>query len=422
MVGDDHPGLLADRPEAVVGGIGRRAEAGRRLDRRRPHGDDPGTQGDAALELDGGSLRVHEGEHRCREDPIVVGVAPLVVDPAVERAEHRAQCGRIVPEQLLDAEREGWEHDDALDALGVEDGQPRPTGAVLGAGGLHLADHRPSPLTLGGLAPEVLGERTGLGHRGEGRVLDHPEDLVADRQDATAAVVGGPGEGIGELGRQVPGEGVVILVVVLVSVVEGVVDTGRCLGWHGCSLVLLAIAEERTVRDSILEHPHSGMASGNGYGYAIHGRVGTRDGGQEVVTERQGEGRSTSAGIAQPGGDPRGREVPRRDRGPGRPEHAGAGSGAQLRRHQHLLVLPLQGRARHGAHQQGRSGDVPRAAAHRRGQLGRRALRLLRRLPRTAQRRPRSTERSSPTAPSPSTRTAPWHPRCSDGSRPAWRS
>jgi hypothetical protein len=87
--------------------------------------------------------RGHDGR---REDPALVVIRPLVVQPLVERAQRHHREGRVVLQPLLDQARQRRDHDGRMDALLVEQRQPR--------GG--LAEGRDRAYRLPGQLPQRL--------------------------------------------------------------------------------------------------------------------------------------------------------------------------------------------------------------------------------------------------------------------------
>ena len=84
---------------------------------RAPPLDDP-------LELGDGLVHHGQGDHRHREDPVLVVEGPVLVHPLVQGVDdHMGEVG-VVLHSLLDQAGQRGEHGGALDALLVEELEP----------------------------------------------------------------------------------------------------------------------------------------------------------------------------------------------------------------------------------------------------------------------------------------------------------
>ena len=130
--------------------------------------------------------------------------------------------GSCVSSVLVDhAERR--EQPDLVEAVDVEGGDAGVAVAVLGTDAVAGLEQLERVVVVR-VAPEVVGEDAGLGHRVERRVDDGAADLAADHV-VLASVDLGPLDDPGAEGRvEVPGEGVERLVVVVVGVERPVVQ------------------------------------------------------------------------------------------------------------------------------------------------------------------------------------------------------
>ena len=189
--------------------------------------DDAGIGQQDALELGHRGLHVDQGQHRRREDALLVGVAPIVLEPAVEGLEGGDQGRRVVSKRLLHADPERREQEAPVEALLVHDPQPGVAVAVLRVNGLELTEEGPHVLGARVATSEVLVEAARLRDGIEERVGDEAVDLPAHQQ--TPATVDlrplhGP---LGHFGIDVAGVGVGRLVVVVVGVEDAVLERRR---------------------------------------------------------------------------------------------------------------------------------------------------------------------------------------------------
>ena len=164
--------------------------------------------------------------HGRAEDALLVGEAPVLLQPPVEGPERGEQRGRVVEQRLLHADAEGGKEDRAAHALLVHQLQTGVAVAVLGvvAHRVEVAEELPDPLALGVAAAEVLVERARLRDGVEGRVGDEAVDLAADEQPLLAVDLTPLHRALGHARLGVAGEGVDRLVVVVVAVEDLEVD------------------------------------------------------------------------------------------------------------------------------------------------------------------------------------------------------
>ncbi len=164
------------------------------------------------------------------EDPLVVGVAPVLVEPAVEGAQHLDGGLDVRLHGAFHADALGREQPRCFDALDVH---TREAGIVVEPlrmrGGVLAGQLVADPL-LAALSGEVVVERPRAGagmdvaRAGDDRVGPLAEEVaglaVGDPQNDTA---------VGELGVAVAGKGVADLPVVVVGVEDG--PRCRSRGW-----------------------------------------------------------------------------------------------------------------------------------------------------------------------------------------------
>ncbi|CAI7975971.1 hypothetical protein FRAHR75_200077 [Frankia sp. Hr75.2] len=217
MEHDPDPGLGRHRPEPVEVGVRGGAAA-----------DRPGAQVHQArvgvqhpLQLGHGVVDVEQGEHRNGEDPVLLGVAPVLLEPPVERAQAGVGQFDVVRHVLLDGHAEGGQHDGRLDTLVVHQVQPR---GPLDERGVVL---RVQDLAVGE-AVRHLADEQALQRAGGGRVVPghHAHEGAAVAQIDPAQAVGpalDPYGALLETGLDMPGEAVVGLVVVAIGIDQLVV-------------------------------------------------------------------------------------------------------------------------------------------------------------------------------------------------------
>ena len=128
---------------------------------------------------------VDQGEHGRGEDALLVGEAPVLVQPAVERPERGEQRRRVVDAAPAPCRRRGWAGRSRrrmpCSSISCEAGVAVAVLGVL-AHRVEVAEQLPDVLALRVAAAEVLVERARLGDRVERRVRDEAVDLPADQQ------------------------------------------------------------------------------------------------------------------------------------------------------------------------------------------------------------------------------------------------
>ena len=214
---DGDPRLVDPGPERVEPGVERRVPARGGGRGRGAHDEHPGPLAKRPLQLLDGPVRVGEGDVGGGEDAVAVREAPVVVQPPVEGPEGGADGLGVVVKRLLVDHPERGEQPAPGQALLVEHAQSGLGIAVLGADRLVVAEpgERVDPVAV---APEVVVEAAGLGHRVEGGVRDGPAHPPAEHV-ILAAVDGRPLHAPGpERGVEVAGEGVDRFVVVVVRI------------------------------------------------------------------------------------------------------------------------------------------------------------------------------------------------------------
>ena len=165
-------------------------------------------------------------DDRRGEDPVLVVERPLLVDPLVERVDHGVGQLGVVPQALLEQAGQRREHQGPVDAQLVHQLEAGAGLAERGDGPHRLADQLPVRLALGVAVPEVLLLGARPGHDLEGRVRDVLADRALDH-DLRAAVDLDVVDGAAVPVGQVPGEGVLGLVEVVVGVEDGEVAAGE---------------------------------------------------------------------------------------------------------------------------------------------------------------------------------------------------
>ena len=211
--------LLGETPEAVEDRIGGRPQAVGGDRGAVADGDDTRAVVEAPLELLDEPVRVRRVQVRNSEDAVLVGEAPLVFDPAVERPAHldrRLDVGRQHRRLEHDALRREQPH--GLDALRVHDLQALVALVPLGVLRRRLVERREEFLS-GQLPREVVHERArlrpGVHVAGPGQ---HREDLAVEDVAQHAVDFLHLHAALGELRIAVPGERVARLPVVVVGV------------------------------------------------------------------------------------------------------------------------------------------------------------------------------------------------------------
>ena len=169
------------------------------------------------LQFGDGGHGVEHLDVRGGEDPPLVGVAPVVVEPAVERLEHGHRRLRVVAESVLETDAERGEQQRCHDPLLVHHLQADVTVPVLGPDRLQLTEGLDDVLLLR-VAAVPVEEGSRLGDGIEGRVGDVGAHLPADQQ-APAPVDLDPADApVPQALVLVAGEGILGFVVVVVEV------------------------------------------------------------------------------------------------------------------------------------------------------------------------------------------------------------
>jgi hypothetical protein len=219
--GDRDPGLVELGPHRIELGVAGRHVAVPARHGTGDHHDDAGAGLEDSSHLGGRRVRVGQSDHRRGVEPTVAAVvAPVVVEPLVERLEGGVEGRDVVLERLLHAHAEGGEQQGAIHPLLVEQVDPGVTVAVAGVLGdrRELAEHRLQVHATLVATPEVRLKAAGLGDRIEGGVRDELVDLPAHEEPLLAADVGPLHAPLGHRRVDVAGEGVLRLVVVVVGV------------------------------------------------------------------------------------------------------------------------------------------------------------------------------------------------------------
>ena len=222
-----HAVVVEELPHRVVVGMAQRAVVAVAVGHRGgPEVHHSQTPADGPLQLAQRPLDVHQAQVQGGEQALLVGEAPVVVQPAVERPERGGDGPDVVLQAGLHAHAQSGEHEASAQPLGVHEGQPLVAVAVGGADGVELAEGL-AHVAGRGLGPEVLVEDAGLGHRVEGGVGDEPVDAPGHDQPLLAPDVGPLHAALGHLGVDVTGEGVGGLVIVVVGVESEIPEVGH---------------------------------------------------------------------------------------------------------------------------------------------------------------------------------------------------
>ena len=221
--GYDQSGFGYPGPEGVEYRVGRRFGAFGRVGRAVADRDDPCASPGAPFDLLDRLVEVRQGEERDGEDAVVVGEAPVVVEPAVEGPEDVDGRLGVGLHRAFHADALRREQPCRLDALLVHAAQPgvavEPFGVLVGV----LARQLVAQTGLVAPAGEVLVEGPGPGPHVHvaGAGQDRMDPVVVGEDVAGFAVaveVDEPHASVRELGVAVAGEGLAGLPIVVVGV------------------------------------------------------------------------------------------------------------------------------------------------------------------------------------------------------------
>ena len=169
------------------------------------------------LQLDHGFVQVGQRDVGRGEDPVLVGHAPVLGQPPVERAEEQDDRTGVVLERVLVHHAERRKEPDLLQPLPVHYLEAGVAVPVLGTDGLGRS-HQLVRGTIPGIAPEVVEQRAcrrdrverGVGH---GAVDAAAESVVLPAADVDPLDHPGP-----VLGAEMARKGIQCFVVVVVGV------------------------------------------------------------------------------------------------------------------------------------------------------------------------------------------------------------
>ena len=219
--------VVEELPHRVVVGMAQRAVVAVAVGHRgSPEVHHPKAPADGPLQLAQRPVDVRQAQIQGGEQALLVGEAPVVVEPAVEGPKSGGDGPYVVFQAGLHAHAQGGEHEAPAQPLGVHEGQALVAVSVGRADGVELAEGL-AHVAGRGLGPEVLVEDAGLGHRVEGGVGDEPVDAPGHDQPLLAPDVGPLHAALGHLGVDVAGEGVGGLVVVVVGVESEILEVGH---------------------------------------------------------------------------------------------------------------------------------------------------------------------------------------------------
>ena len=159
-----------------------------------------------------------------RDDPVLVGEAPVLIEPLVEAVEGGEGRLDVALERRFHADAERREHEAGLEPLLIHHGDSGVAVTVL-VGDRDEFTKRLTHVGLGDLAAEVVVEAARAGHGIKGRVGDEAVDLAADQESLASVDLRPLHASLVHLGIDVAGERVFGLVVVVVGV-------ERCEGKH----------------------------------------------------------------------------------------------------------------------------------------------------------------------------------------------
>ena len=193
-----------------------------------PHEHAPRPLFEGPLELLEGCGGIDECDVRGGEDPLPVGEAPVLREPAVEGPERRHAGFRILLERGLHADAQGGQHDAGVHSLVVHHRQAGIAVAVLGVllYRCQLPERRPEVIRAGPGTEEVR-QCPGGRQVGERGVRYEPVDGAGHEQATLAVDVGPLDRPFRHLGLQVAGERVGRLVVVVVGIHDPEVEHGQ---------------------------------------------------------------------------------------------------------------------------------------------------------------------------------------------------
>ena len=221
-------GLVGPRPERIeVRVAGGHLTVFRRW-RGRPGHDGGRPVGQGKLQLRHRCVNVGQRDVRRGEYAVLVGEAPVLAEPLVERPEHHSDALGVVLEHFLVEHAERGKQPNLADALGVHCGQ---SGVVVAVRGV---DRGRRPQELMGIfavriPAEVLRECSGRADRVERRIGHGKIDLAPDHMALTTIDLGPLDDPTTQPGVKVSGEGVDRLVVMVVAVKDGMIEFHRTL-------------------------------------------------------------------------------------------------------------------------------------------------------------------------------------------------
>ena len=219
MRGDSDPGFLDPRPERIEHRIGGRAQSVTGEDRAVAQSDDPRAACQHPFEFAQREIEVRQRQQRHREDAVLVGKPPFVVDPAVERSDDVERCFDVGLHRAFNAHAVRREHPACRDALRIHRLEPR---VAVEPFGMFCRHFRPQVglVRIGGfLAGKEIEKRAGyrapVGIAGTGQdrmrlVADEVAQRSVDLDHAQPAIL--------ERGIAIAGEGVACLPIVVVGV------------------------------------------------------------------------------------------------------------------------------------------------------------------------------------------------------------
>ena len=233
---DGDAGLREARPHRVVRGVAEGAAVAAAVGcGRGAHAHHPHAAGDELVDLGERERRIREAHDRRRQDSALTLEAPVVFQPAVERAHARHQRGDVEAQRLLEPTAERGEHEGPFHVLLVEHRDAGGAVLVLRVARLD-PDQRLRINALGYLPAEHEVVAARHDHRVERGVRDEAPHL-APGQEEGALALGHHLDAAVLVGRvEVTGAGVERLVVVLVRVDGAEAEVGHRVvpQWSGC--------------------------------------------------------------------------------------------------------------------------------------------------------------------------------------------